>query len=189
MANDLLGNDFGIFYIISQFFALVALLCNLYAVQRRKKVQLLRLDTAAAICSTLHYLFLGAWSGVAAKSVSTVRNFIAFYEARCHKTSKLLPIIFVSFYVVIGMISFNSPFSLLPIIASSSYTIAIYISDISKIRYVALFATTLWLIYNIYVFSIVGIASDSIFIVNDLVAIYRYSKLKKHHRKHHKKSA
>lgn len=173
---NLLGHDVSAFYIISQIFALAALLLDLYAFQRRKKVHLLNYNTVATLCSTLHYVFLGAWSGVASKSISTIRDATAAYEAHKHKTSKILPIVFVTLYVIMGIISFESPLTLLPVAASIIYTITIYIANVSVIRYVAVITSTLWLIYDIFVFSIVGVAAEAIFIFDDFIAIYRYRK-------------
>lgn len=173
-----LGPDNGInvFYIVSQLFALVTMISNLVAMQKRKKVQILKFNTLAAFSAIFHYAFLGAWSGMVIKIVATARDSIAVYEASKNKTSKIIPIIFITFYLVSGIISFESWASLLPMTSAFIYTIAIYTVDASKIRKYALVGAILWLIYDIYVFSIVGIVSETIFILNDLSAIYRFRK-------------
>ena len=176
MAINLFGRELGVFYLISQVFALVALLIDLYAFQRRKKVQLLNFNTVASINAVLHYVFLGAWSGAAIKAVATIRDAVAAYEAHNRKTSKILPLIFTAFYVIAGILAFDSPLAILPIAASIIYTIAIYIADITKIRYIAILTSGLWLVYNACILSIVGVVSEAIFIFDDLIAIYRYRK-------------
>ena len=83
---------------------------------------------------------------------------------------------------MLGVITFDSPFSILPILAPSIYTIVIYNYDASVIRYAIVVTAIIWLIYDIYVLSIVGIVADIIITVNGLIAIYRYrKKQKKHH--------
>lgn len=176
------ANGFGVMYLISQIFALTATTLDLIAVQRRKKVQLLNFNTVSATFSALHYLFLGAWSGLLVKILGATRDGVAAYEASKKKTSKILPIIFVAFYIVAGIVSYKSPVSLLPTIASSIYTIVIYTADVSKVRKAAVVCTLFWLIYNICAFSIVAILSDTIFITDGLVAIYRYRKKTKKRR-------
>ena len=168
-----------IFYLISQGFALAALILNLYAFQKRRKIQILNYNVVGTFCSVLHYLFLGAWAGVATKTVGTARNVFGAYEIHKHKTSKIAPLIFVAFYVISGFITYNSPASLLPIVAACIHTIAVFIGDAQRLRYVATLASLLWLIYNVIVMSIVGIAAETIFIVNTLLAIYRYRDRKK----------
>lgn len=173
-----LGNRINAFYIISQIFAFLATTFSLIAVQKRKKVQLLKYDTFASTCATLHYLFLGAWSGAASKTITTIRNIIATNKASKNKTSKIIPAIFVILYIISGIISFQNIFSILPILASCIYAVAIYTVDVSKIRKFALLGSCLWLLYDICVFSIVGIIAECIFIADDLTAIYRFRKKK-----------
>ena len=165
------------FYIISQIFAVLSIIFDLVAAQRRKKVDLLNMDTMAALCSSLHYAFLGAWSGLASKIITTIRNGLAAYQAKKkRKTSILLPIFFVLLYIIMGIISFSSVFSILPILAPSIYTIVIYTSDVKKIRYAVVLSNLLWLIYDIHLLSIAGIVAETIIIINGLIAIYRFRK-------------
>ncbi len=169
--------SFGILYIISQVFASVSFVFDVLAVQQKKKAMLLNFDTMAAFCSSLHYAFLGAWAGILSKIITTIRNAIAAYmSAKKIKSPKYLPLVFVVIYIVIGIFAFNSVFSILPILAPSIYSIAIYTSDIKKIRYVYILTNALWLLYDIYVFSIVGIITHIILVINGLVAVIRYNK-------------
>ena len=171
--------NFDTFYVISQIFALFSIVFDLVAAQRRKKVDLLNMDTLAALCSSLHYAFLGAWSGLISKIITTVRNGLAAYQAaHRRKNNKLLPIIFVILYIIMGILAFDSIFSILPIFAPSIYTMIIYTSDIKKIRYAVVLSNLLWLIYDIHLLSIAGIVAETIIIINGLIAIYRYRKRK-----------
>ena len=185
MFNDLIGREIDAFYILSQIFALGATILSICAIQQRKKVRLVEFGTVGSFCSLIHYLLLGAWSGVAIKTVGTVRNGIAAYETKKHKKSKVFPLIFVTFYIISGFLTYDSIFSILPMISASIYTIAIYMADAKIIRYAAVFGSTLWLIYNIHVMTIVGIIAEMVFIINDLIAIYRYKdkKRKKTHKR------
>ncbi len=177
MFDGFINQDFGLFYLISQIFALLSIIFDLVAIQQRKKARLLNMDTMAAFCSFLHYIFLAAWPGVVNKAITTARNGIAAYKAsRKKRTSKYLPFIFITFYIVLGIVTFESPISLLPMIAASVYTATIYWCDVKKIRYASIFTNILWLIYNLSVFSIVGIAAQILLIINGLIAVYRYRK-------------
>ena len=183
MFDVITGHDFGLLYVVSQIFALLSLLLNLYAIQRKKKAQILNYNVVAAVCGTLHYLFLGAWPGVASKAVGTARNSVAAYEAHRGRVSRIWPAIFVSFYIISGIITYSSFISILPIIASVIYAIVIYVGSATNIRYAAMISSSLWLLYNVFVFSIVGIFSETIFIIDALIAIYRYRKHRKSRRR------
>lgn len=172
--------NFDTFYIISQIFAILSIIFDLIAAQRRKKVDLLKMDTMAALCSSLHYAFLGAWSGLVSKIITTIRNGLAAYQtAHKRKNNKLLLIIFVLLYIIMGIFAFNSIFSIIPILAPSIYTIIIYTSDVKKIRYAVVISNLLWLIYDIHLISIAGILAETIIIINGLIAIYRYRRKNK----------
>ncbi len=179
MDNLFANPEFDIFYLISQGFALAALILNLYAFQKRRKIQILNYNVVGTLCSVFHYLFLGAWAGVATKAVGTARNVFGAYEIHKHKTSKIAPLVFVAFYVISGFITYNSPASLLPIVASCIHTVAVFLGNAQRLRYVATLASMLWLIYDVVVLSIVGIVAEAIFIVNTVLAIYRYRDRKK----------
>ena len=170
-----LGSGFGLFYIISQIFALTGLIFNLYAIQRRRKVQILNYGVVGTVCVALHYVFLGAWSGVAVKMVNVARNATAAYgTVHKWKALKILPVVFVGFYILSALLTYESPFSLLPAMGTSIYTLAVYLGSARRLRYAAGVGSILYLIYNIHVFSVVGILSEVIFTIDTLVAIWRY---------------
>ncbi|MBR2725623.1 YgjV family protein [Candidatus Saccharibacteria bacterium] len=171
--------NFSFSYLLSQIFALIGTILALVSMQKKKKIQLLNYNFLAAYCAILHYIFLGAWAGAVTKVISAMRNGIAAYETSKRKTSKVWPSIFVIFYIICGIATYKSLFSLLPTAATVIFTIAIYVSNIKTIRYAAVLGSLLWLIYNVYVFSIVGIISEVIFVINDVVAIWRYRKRRK----------
>lgn len=177
MLGDIFNQGLGAFYIISQVFALISFVFDLVAVQRRKKASILNMDTMAAFASFLHYAFLGAWAGMVNKIITTIRNALAAWMASTkRKPPKIMPLIFVVAYVIIGAFTFNSVWSVLPIIASSYYSVVIYMGDARKIRYAYVITNIIWLVYNAFVFSIVGVIAQVILIINGLVAIWRYRK-------------
>ena len=180
MEFELFGQELGVLYIVSQIFALASFIFDLVAVQRKKKSMLLNMDTMAAFCSFLHYAFLGAWTGMVSKIITTIRNAIAANQAaRKRKSSIILPIIFVIAYIVVGFATFDSPFSILPILAPAIYTIVIYTGDVMKVRYAVVVTGVIWLIYDISVLSIVGVVAQAILIINGIIAICRYYKTSK----------
>ena len=183
--NPLDFNDgINTFYLISQVFALASFVFDLIAMQRKKKSTLLNMDTMAATCSFLHYAFLGAWAGMVSKFITAIRNGIAAYSSsKKAKTPRILPIIFIMIYIVIGFFTFDSIFSVLPILAPCIYTIAIYTCDVTRIRYAGVLTGIIWLIYDFCVFSIIGIVAQTILIINGLIAIYRFRKKKKKSKK------
>lgn len=179
MLSELINGGVDAFYVVSQIFALAAIVFNLIAVQRRKKSQLLRCDAVAALCNTIHYAFLGGWTGMASKAVSFLRDITATYldlhkKSSSKKRAVVFVVIFAAFYIVSGAVTFESVFSLLPTVGLVIFTAVAYLGKTQSIRYASGLASALWLIYNIYVFSVMGIIAESVFLINDLIAIWRY---------------
>ena len=171
--------DLSVFYVISQIFAFLSIVFDMISIQQKKKARLLNMVTVAAFTSFLHYVFLGAWPGIVNKTITTVRNAIAAHEASHKKKSaNYLPIIFIICYIIFGIVTFDSLFSLLPMAASSTYSFVIYKCDVKKVRYTSIITNTLWLVYNICVFTIVGILAEILIIANGLIAVYKYRKKK-----------
>lgn len=178
------SNGISAFYIVSQFFALASLGFDLLAAQQKKKSMLLNMDTVAAFCSTMHYAFLGAWPGMLSKIVTTVRNAIAAGRAaHKRKNSKLLPLLFAAIYIIIGIFTFESVFSILPIIVPCVYAIVIYCCDAKAIRYAIVLLGIVWVVYDIYVSSIMGVVAQTIIILNGIIAIFRFRKSEKRSKK------
>lgn len=163
-----------VFYICSQVAALVGTVFSLLSIQQRSKKRILDFTVIAALFGVLHYGFLAAWSGALTKVVSASRSAVADYETRKNKNYKIIPFLFVLLYIIVGFPTFISPISVFPILAASFYTVAIYFGNAAQIRYCAALSSILWLIYDFYVFSLVGIITETIFILNDILAIYRF---------------
>ncbi len=65
MFDGFINQDFGVFYLISQIFALLSIIFDLVAIQQRKKARLLNMDTMAAFFHFYIISFLQpgqAWS-------------------------------------------------------------------------------------------------------------------------------
>ena len=61
-------------YIISQILAFIAIILTMLAYQQKKKSQILGLTITGDILYGVHYLLLGAWSGVITKVISITRD-------------------------------------------------------------------------------------------------------------------
>ena len=171
-------------YIISQILAFVAFLFNVSAYQLKKKSQILSFTITGNVLNMIHYILLGAWSGMATKVIAIVRDSYVRHKGKMPELSKMpfkdiLPLlIFICAYIIMAIVTFESPLSILPLLAATLYTIGIYTGDERRLRITAASTCVLWLIYNISVLSVVGALGDVILITSNLIAIYRNDKKK-----------
>ncbi|MBO5138134.1 MAG: YgjV family protein [Bacilli bacterium] len=115
----------------------------------------------------IHYYMLDATVGLSIIFFEIIRDF-AYYKS---SLDKLIFRITIPIYILFGILSYNGLPSLMPTLASliDGYTLT---STKNKIIIVgAIISEILWLIYNIYSKSYIGIITELIMIISNSIAI------------------
>ena len=146
--------------------------------QMNTKRSLLLVQTAATACTCLAYLFLGAASGFALNVVCIIRNVVFYFQKNSGKGHVAPAIALATAMVVLGALSWQGAVSLLIIVALAANTIFLSFGDPQLLRKSILGTSSLVLIYNIFVFSLGGIANEALAILSSVVGIIRYRKEK-----------
>lgn len=163
--------------IIAQSIGMVAAVIAISSFQCRSTKKLFLLQCISAFLFTTHFLLLGAYAGFAQNGLGFLRAVFLYNREREWARS---PFVFwglmVSF-VLCGAVTFENIFSLLPVAAMLVSTIFMWTGDGKKLRTAQLFAVSpLWLTYNITVFSISGILTESFNIVSVIISFLRMRK-------------
>lgn len=167
-ARQLLGQALGI----------LATVITGISYQMNTKRSLLLVQTAATACTCLAYLFLGAASGFALNVVCIIRNVVFYFQKGSGKGHTVPAFVLAAAMVVLGALSWQGAVSLLIIIALAANTIFLSFGDPQLLRKSILGTSSLVLAYNIFVFSLGGIANESLAILSSIVGIIRYRKEK-----------
>lgn len=114
-------------------------------------------------------MFLQAYTGCITIIISIIRNIIALKKK--NKNENIILAIFIILYIVMGIITYNSIFSILPILASIIYVIGIWNGNENIIRKTGLINMYLWLIYSISTFAVAGAIHNIILIISTHIAI------------------
>ena len=178
-------------FILAQIIGVVAVGFELLSYQCRKKRNMLVCDALAAIFYGIHYFLLSAFSGGWSQIIILARTICVLIKDEEHRKWNGLFWIFIAAYIVVGILTFDAWYSILAIIASLMFLVATWkFKDAQKIRYLALPAKILWLIYNICVVSIPGIIAKTLAIISILLGLWRNRKVtsKKKRVKRKKKS-
>ena len=164
-------------YIISQILALLAFIVSLVAFHRKNKKNILGNMIISNILNLLHYLLLGAYSGCITKVIAILRDSFIIYKEKNKKLSSIFFLfIFLVIYLVTAIITYDGILSLFPLFAATSYIVFIWNGKELTIKRIALVGYFLWLGYNIYVMSIIGIISNVVAIISVIIAIINYKK-------------
>lgn len=165
--------------IIGQILGIMATLIAFISYQCSKQKHLLMLQTFSTGCTCLSYLFLGASSGFVLNIVCMIRNVIYYIYRSNAKVSTASGWSLAAVMVVLGVLSWQGPVSLLIIVALSVNTVFMSMRNPQLLRSSVLFTCSLILLYNIFVFSIGGILNESVSIASAVIGIIRFSRERK----------
>lgn len=148
----------------------------IYQQKNRKKMILAKLS--ADIFWVLHYCCLGAIAGMIPNFVGIFRE-VVFINRKTKKWANLIiwPIVFIFINCVLSIITFEEWIDLLPISASIFVTISLWIDNTKLTKLISVPISMMFLIYDLYVGSYVGVLNEIIAISS--IAIFFHKKEEK----------
>lgn len=167
-----------IMYIASQIAGFIAFILSLIAYHQKKKNKIFKTMMIANVLDIVHYVLLGAYSGCLTKVIALVRNELIIVKEKNKKFNNgIILILLFIIYLISGIVTYKNIYSMLPILAAMIYLYFIWNGNELKVKKVAFYCYFLWLIYNIFVFSIAGIISNCVSIISTFIAVYYEKKL------------
>lgn len=175
-------------YILSQVFVVLCylLLGSTYLIKNRSTI--LVVNMCSLVCNGVSYFLLGAWAGVGVVCIAAVRNVIFIVQQRIKALDKYLidDIIILIFLmivsVVVGVLTFDTIWSLFSIFASVTYTISVWQRNIKIYKILGVITSVFGVVYFVFIHSLFGIILESCMCVTAAVgAIIYIRKNKKEH--------
>ena len=167
----------GAMFAVAQAIGFIAMGIAIYSFQAKHRVTMLAMQTMSNLLWMAHYLMLGSMSAVFANLIGTVRNIIYGFRGKYKfADSKIIPAVSIVVFLISGIMTYSTPFDILPTFAMVCASIAFFIKDENMIRYISVFIALPWLTFGIYAGSIAGIVSDGSTLISILIAIFRYRK-------------
>ena len=165
-------------FLIGQIFGVIAVILGFITYQIRTQKALLFVQTLTALVFVIHYLLIGAMSGMALNIVAMVRNLV--YSRRDLKifSGKAWPIVFAVIMGIMGLLSWQGWYSIFVVSGLVINSVCMSFRDAQKIRKSILISSPLVLIYDAFALSIGGIIYEAAAIVSALLGILRFSKEK-----------
>ncbi|MBQ9774065.1 MAG: YgjV family protein [Clostridia bacterium] len=143
----------------------------IYAFRDRKRILLSKM--VADLLWVVHYLLLAAYSGAAVNLVNAGREGVFYHKEKKWASSRAWPILFVLLNLVLTVLSWQGPISLLPMLGSSLNALGLWCTSTTRLRMVSLPALTLWLVYSILVGSLWSLLVNGVSILSALYALIR----------------
>jgi hypothetical protein len=175
------------YLIITQAVGFIGLAMNFISYQQNANRRIVGFQILGALFWMIHFIMLGAvvegaYTGAALNLIGLFRNVVFVCrpetpqeDGKPHWASrKAWLYLFCLMYVIAGIVTYDSPVSLIPSAAMIFGSIALYLIDPKKTRRFALACSAGWMTYNIFSFSIAGFTSEVFTITSIIIAMFKY---------------
>ena len=151
-------------YIISQILVIVYYLIYSYTFHLKDNKKILIVGIIATIISSISYLLLNAYTGMAMCFVAIIRNLLF---SKYQKNKLNLSLIFI-LTLIASSFTFDSWFCLFNIIATIIYTYALWQTNTKIYKLLGIIVNVLMIVYDIYIKSIFGVILISIAFISSI---------------------
>lgn len=147
---------------------------NVFIFQQKTGQRLIAAKLISDTFWVLHYIFLGAYSGVAVAGIAALRELVYLFKEKKWASSPLIPVFFMGCAIGSTVITWAGPISLLPLLASLIAVAGFWRKSPRLSRLLAYPIATSMLIYDIFCGSYLGIVNESFSMISATVGIIRY---------------
>jgi hypothetical protein len=142
-----------------------------FAFQQKEKRRILIIQALAAAVFCVHFLLLGAFTGMAMNMLEVPRNAVF---ASVKKYQRITAAVFSAVFIILGIVTWENPLSFFPVIAMCISSFVFSFQNPRDIRFCSVFVSLLWIIYNIAAFSVAGILTEGFCLLSIIIAVIRY---------------
>lgn len=158
--------------IISYIFGFLAIIYLVISFQTDDTKVLLKDQVISSFFNGIQYLLIGSLSGAFMNLIAGARNIV--YKKYDKKIPLFILIFFILLITFFSMMSYKGNISLLPMLAVLNYSFALWTGDLRLIRIINVSSSLLFLIYDLFVSSIMGFILHLLEMSSALISIYRF---------------
>lgn len=160
---------------LTQFVGIIAFLFFISSIQLKDKGKLLIFQLFANLFYALQYILLNVVVAGSMNILSVFRCFILFLYAKKKKNPpKVILVLFIFLIISIGIFTYESYLSIIPIGITLLYTISTFQDDMKSIRVLFIIAAIFWIIYNLSVGAYTALIGNAFELTSGIVSIIRY---------------
>ena len=162
------GKMLTVSYILSQLFAIIYYIIFAITYYMKNKKTILVLGVISIFIHSISYALLGGWTAVAMGLVAVLRNLIFISEEKKDKKNNIILYTLYLITISSGIFTYDSIFSVFPVIATILYTYSIWQSNTKTYKLLGVITGILCTIYNIYIKSIFGLIAEFVLTICSL---------------------
>jgi len=161
---------------IAQLFGILGFIFSIITYQQNTHKRIVFIQLLGNISFATHFYLLGAYTGAILNAVGLVRCVVYMFKAKKWASSAWWIVLFSFICVIVCIISWEGPISLLPAVAMVFTSIAFGLDNPKRTRQFSIPSSPLWLIYNALNQSYGGVMTESFNIISILVGMLRYDR-------------
>lgn len=172
-------------YVIGQILGGVAILLGFISYQVKTQRQLIFMQSATAAVFCVHYLLIGALTGMAMNAVNIVRNF--FYDRRNRRGQRDIytPLVFSVIQAIIGIVTWDAWYSVFVFLGIVGNTFCMSFKNPQNVRKSIIITSPLVFTYDAFASSYGGMAYEAVAWISAIVGIVRVTLAAKKERLRH----
>ena len=159
-------------YIVSQILVIIYYLIYSWTFHLKDSNKILIFGIVATIISSISYLLLHAYTGMAMCFVAIIRNLL--FAKNKKKTFNLFLIFVLT--LISSIFTFDSYFCLFNIVATFIYTYALWQKNTKTYKLLGIIVNGLMIVYDIYINSVFGVILISIAFISSIVGFVKENK-------------
>ncbi len=156
-------------FLFSQIFAGIALLFDIFSFQFKKRKKILLCFVVSGFCLMTHYFLLNKITTGFIFLVVTIRYITSYFSS-----NKKFIYLFIFINTCILFYFYKEFYDLISYIGITITTIAIFQIDNKKLRKITMCGTSFILLYDILIFTPMGILAEIVFLSSNIIGYYRY---------------
>lgn len=178
--------ELSVIYVVSQIVTILyyGLLSLSYLLKDR--IRILFANFIAHIGQTIAMAMLNGYTGAAMAVIMLLRDLTLLIQENGKAKGKEINkrfdlvtlIVTVILIITLTIFTYNGPLSLLSVAATLFTTYALWQKNVKVYKILGFVAGILWLAYNIFIMSIMGIILETIIIISSIVGYLNYNKRK-----------
>jgi len=165
-----------ILYYTGQFLGIVAVILGFVSFQMKTPKRILACQITVAFLFAAHYLLIGAFDAAPLNLLAALSNILYYFRAKRGSKSLFEPIFYIAMITVIGIVTWESWYTLILMCGLYATAIGLSLADPQKTRGVMLVKAPLCLIYNALVLSVGGIIYESAVFSSAIIGLIRNRK-------------
>jgi hypothetical protein len=170
LANTALSGN-----LVAQGIGMGGLIFAIFSFQNNKRNLILFFLGMAQLFFIFHFALLGVWTAAAMNIVGSTRTFFFIFRGRKKWTdNNAIMYVFISLFLIAGLISWQNWLSIVPIIAMIIETVGLWQKNPRLIRFIVFVPHPLWLAYNFIHRSYPGVLTEVFILVSLITGIIRF---------------